>query len=71
MRVRDAFVEVVKGFRSQADAELTLTSAAEGARLSGKVTVTSGAYREPITAMARPAGAARGAAGESSTLAFR
>ena len=72
MRVRDAFVEVVKGFRSQADAELTLTSAAEGARLSGKVTVTSGAYREPITAMARlfsaPRTRAAAPAGESSTL---
>jgi outer membrane protein assembly factor BamA len=53
MRVRDAFVEVVKGLRSQADAELTLTLVDDGATLAGKVTVTSGAYREPITAMAR------------------
>ncbi len=64
LRVRDAFAEVVKGLRSQADADLTLARAGEGARLSGKVTVTSGAYREPITAMARlfasaPAGSAR------------
>ena len=72
MRVRDAFVEVVKGLRSQADADLTLTSAADGARLSGKVTVTSGAYREPITAMARlfsgPRTRAAVPAGESSAL---
>ena len=72
MRVRDAFVEVVKGLRSQADADLTLTSAADGARLSGKVTVTSGAYREPITAMARlfsgPRARPAVPAGESSAL---
>jgi autotransporter translocation and assembly factor TamB len=72
MRVRDAFVEVVKGFRSQADADLTLASAGEGAQLSGKVTVTSGAYREPITAMAKLFSAPRTAppakADESSLL---
>jgi outer membrane protein assembly factor BamA/autotransporter translocation and assembly factor TamB len=64
LRVRDAFAEVIKGLRSQADADLTLVSSGDGARLSGKVTVTSGAYREPITAMARlfaaaPEGAAK------------
>ena len=53
LRVRDAFAEVIKGLRSQADADLTLSAAGDRARLSGKVTVTSGAYREPITAMAR------------------
>ncbi|MFO7692061.1 MAG: translocation/assembly module TamB domain-containing protein, partial [Vicinamibacterales bacterium] len=53
LRVRDAFAEVVKGFRSQADVDLTLASAGDGALLSGTITVTSGAYREPITAMAR------------------
>ena len=72
LRVNDAFVEVVKGFRSQADASLTLTSAGERFRLAGTVTVTSGAYREPITAMARlfSAPAAKGAApaGDASTL---
>ncbi len=72
MRVRDAFAEVVKGFRSQADADLTLESVAGGARLSGKVTVTSGAYREPITAMARlfaaPRTTAAASAGEASLL---
>jgi outer membrane protein assembly factor BamA len=64
LRVRDAFAEVVKGLRSQADADLTLAASGDGARLSGQVTVTSGAYREPITAMARlfaaaPEGAAK------------
>ena len=64
LRVRDAFAEVIKGLRSQADADLTLASSGDGVRLSGKVTVTSGAYREPITAMARlfasaPEGAAK------------
>ncbi len=71
LRVRDAFAEVVKGLRSQADVDLTLVSAGERARLSGKVTVTSGAYREPITAMARQFGApstAAAQAGESSLL---
>jgi outer membrane protein insertion porin family len=53
MTVRDAFAEVLEGFRSQADADLTLQAAGEGARLTGTLTVTSGAYREPITAMAR------------------
>ncbi|HSP92305.1 MAG TPA: translocation/assembly module TamB domain-containing protein, partial [Vicinamibacterales bacterium] len=53
MTVRDAFAEVLEGFRSQADADLTLEAADEGARLTGTLTVTSGAYREPITAMAR------------------
>ena len=71
LRVRDAFAEVVKGLRSQADVDLTLVSAGEGARLSGKVTVTSGAYREPITAMARQFAApstTAAQAGESSLL---
>jgi len=53
VRLRDAFVEVVRGFRSQADADLKLSSTRDGARISGTITVTSGAYREPITAMAR------------------
>ena len=69
LRVRDAFVEVVRGFRSQADADLTLASTRDGARISGTITVTSGAYREPITAMARlfsaPRRAPAAAAGNS------
>jgi outer membrane protein assembly factor BamA/autotransporter translocation and assembly factor TamB len=69
LRVRDAFMEVVRGFRSQADADLTLASARDGARISGTITVTSGAYREPITAMARlfsaPRKAPAAAAGNS------
>jgi autotransporter translocation and assembly factor TamB len=72
LRVSDAFVEVIKGFRSQADADLTLASTREGTRLSGKVTVTSGAYREPITAMAKlfsaPPTAKAAPASESSLL---
>ena len=71
LRVRDAFAEVVKGLRSQADVDLTLVSSGEGARLAGKVTVTSGAYREPITAMARQFAApstTAAAAGEASML---
>ena len=53
MTIRDAFAEVLEGFRSQADADLTLQAAGDGARLTGTLTITSGAYREPITAMAR------------------
>ena len=72
LRVRDLFVEVVKGFRSQADMDLTLASTGEGATLSGTVTVTSGAYREPITAMARQFSSSKkttaAASGESSFL---
>ncbi|MGE5199690.1 MAG: translocation/assembly module TamB domain-containing protein, partial [Rhodospirillaceae bacterium] len=72
LRVRDAFAEVIKGLRSQADMDLTLAATDGGALLTGTVTVTSGAYREPITAMAKlfssPRAAAAGAAAEPSVL---
>ncbi len=52
LSVRDAFLEVVKGFKSQADADLDMRPDAGGLVIGGSVTVSSGAYREPITAMA-------------------
>jgi len=36
LRVRDAFAEVIKGLRSQADADLTLASSGDGARALGQ-----------------------------------
>jgi outer membrane protein assembly factor BamA len=51
LSVRDAFVEVVKGFKSQVDADLAVEHLADAFRVGGTVTVASGAYREPVTAM--------------------
>ncbi|MGE5362121.1 MAG: translocation/assembly module TamB domain-containing protein, partial [Bacteroidales bacterium] len=67
LSVRDAFVEVIKGFKSQVDADLSVAHLEDAFRVGGTVTVVSGAYREPVTAMAAlfanpgsPAAAARG-----------
>ncbi|MGE5360111.1 MAG: hypothetical protein ACM3NQ_13935, partial [Bacteroidales bacterium] len=52
LSVRDAFVEVIKGFKSQVDADLSVAHLEDAFRIGGTVTVVSGAYREPVTAMA-------------------
>lgn len=52
LSVRDAFVEIVKGFKSQVDADLGLQQYDTFLHIDGAVTVVTGAYREPITAMA-------------------
>lgn len=49
---RGLFVEIPRGLRSQLDARIAWENASGGSRLSGKVSIASDTYREPITALA-------------------
>jgi outer membrane protein insertion porin family len=55
--VRSAFLDVPRGLRSQLDTDLAWTRVGNGARLSGRATVTARTYREPVTELARIASA--------------
>ncbi len=48
---RGVFLDVPKGFRSEADADLTLGRKGAGTVLGGRLVLTSGQYREPVTRM--------------------
>jgi outer membrane protein insertion porin family len=59
---RGLFVEIPEGLRSQLDASLAWEQAPAGPRLSGRVSIASDTYREPITALAALAGSLASAA---------
>ena len=55
--LRSAFLDLPRGLRSQLDADLSWSRAANGTRLAGQATLTTSAYREPVTELARLASA--------------
>ena len=51
VRARSVLLEIPKGLRTEADADLSWQRSGATSAISGAVTINSGAYREPVTQM--------------------